>query len=338
MANTKGIVNGTCTRRAFLTTALAAAGGAIPLTDRAFNARAADAPGRLYDGEIIDTHEHLWNLKELRLPWVAGLTGKPKEILGRDFSLADYAEATRGLTITKTVYMEVDVAEADQVKEAEFVTKVCAEGKTPMVAAVISGRPAADGFKEHLDRFKDNRYIKGLRQVLHTSATPPRLCLEEKFIKGVQLLGERGLSFDMCFRNDQLEFGAELVDRCPRTRFILDHCGNPHNGSLDLEGWKKGLAAIAGAKNRNVMCKVSGLYGNVTATEWPAAQLAPIVRAVIDLFGWERVMFASDWPVVNLGASFKIWVDVLREIVRGDTPENQKKLFSDNALKFYGLG
>src|SRR5208282_1612573 len=117
-------------------------------------------------------------------------------------------------------------------------------------AAVVGGWPASAGFKDYLDRLKDNKYIKGVRQVLHSPATPPKLCLEEKFVKGVQLVGERGLSFDLCFKNNQLEFGAELVDRCPQTRFILDHCGNPHDGSLDLAGWEKGLAKIATAKNR----------------------------------------------------------------------------------------
>lgn len=298
---------------------------------------AADAPDRLYDGEIIDTHQHLWDLKEFKLPWVEQLTGKAKEILGRNYLLSDYAEATQGLQVKRAIYMEVDVAAEEQLKEAEFVTKVCAEGKTPMVAAVVSGRPAANGFKEYLDRLKDSKYIKGLRQVLHTPATPAKFCLEDKFIKGVQLLGERGLSFDLCVKNDQLAYAAELVDRCPQTRFILDHCGNPHNGTLDLERWRKALAMVAGAKNRNVMCKVSGLYANVTAEQWPAQKLAPIVRGVIDEFGWERVLFAGDWPVVNLGASFKVWVETVKQIVRRDKPENQARLFRDNAVNFYGL-
>ena len=105
----------------------------------------------------------------------------------------------------------------------------------------------------------------------------------------------------------------------------------------DLESWKKGLAKIAGAKNRNVMCKVSGLYANVTADQWPAEKLAPLVRTVIDHFGWDRVLFASDWPVVNLGASFKVWCEAVKQIVRADKPENQAKLFRENAVKFYGL-
>lgn len=297
----------------------------------------AEAPGRIYDGEIIDTHEHLWDLKEFKLPWVAQLTGKAKEVLGRSYQLRDFADATQGLQVKRAVYMEVDVAEEQQLKEVEFVTKVCAEGKTPMVAAVVSGRPAADGFKDYLDRLKGNKYIKGLRQVLHTPSTPAKFCLEDKFVKGVQLLGERSLSFDLCVKSDQLEYAADLVDRCPQTRFILDHCGNPHNGTLDLDGWKRALAKVAGAKNRTVMCKVSGLYANVTAEQWPAEKLAPIVRTVIDQFGWERVLFAGDWPVVNLGASFKVWVEAVKQIVRADKPENQAMLFRDNAVKFYGL-
>src|SRR5262249_34273695 len=118
---------------------------------------------------------------------------------------------------------------------------------------------------------------------------------------------------------------------------ILDHCGNPHLGPLDLAAWRKAIAKIANAKNRRVMCKVSGLYGNVTAAEWPAERLAPIIRTTIDTFGWDRVMFASDWPVVNLGATLRVWVEALKHAVKSDRAENQRKLFCDNAVKFYGL-
>jgi L-fuconolactonase len=291
----------------------------------------------LYDGEIVDTHLHLWDLKILRLPWVASATGRARDVLAHDHLLSDYAEATRDLKVTRAVYMEVDVAESDQIKEAEYVTGICEEGRSPMVAAVISGRPASDGFGDYLDRFKGNPFIKGLRQVLHSSATPPRYCLEPAFIRGVRMLGDRGLSFDLCLRNDQLEFGAELIDRCPGTRFIVDHCGNPHAGSNDLDGWRRGLAKIAGIKDRQVICKVSGIYGNVKADDWPADRLSPVVRSVIDLFGWDRVIFAGDWPVVNLGASMRVWVETLKTIVRADRPEDQAKLFRENAIKFYGL-
>jgi len=290
-----------------------------------------------YDGEIVDTHLHLWDLKLIQPPWIGTSTGHAKEVLARDHKLADFAEAAKGLKVTRAVYMEVDVAESDEIKEAEYVTRLCSVGKSPMVAAVISGRPASNGFGDYLDRFKNNRTIKGIRQVLHTGATPPDYCLEPAFVRGVQMLGERGLSFDLCLRNDQLETGAALIEKCPGTRFVLDHCGNPHAGKNDLEAWRKGLARIAALKDREVICKISGIYGNVQATDWPANRLAPIVRSVIDLFGWDRVIYAGDWPVVNLGASYRIWVDTLKQIVQADSPEHQAKLFRTNALKFYQI-
>lgn len=296
------------------------------------SARGADG---LYDGDIVDTHQHLWDLEQFRLPWQAGLKDDAQKILARNYLLADYAEASKGLKVTKSVYMEVDVALQHQIKEAEYVTAICKTGKSTMQAAVISGRPADDNFGKYLNLFKDNQYIKGLRQVLHSGATSDHFCLEEKFVKGVQLLGERKLSFDLCLRGDQLDDGAKLIEQCPKTRFILDHCGNPHAGKADLPAWEKGLARIA--KSPNVICKVSGIYGNVSAKDWPADKLAPIVRKVIDTFGWDRVIFASDWPVVNLGGSFAVWVNTVKEIVRKDSAENQKKLFHDNAVRFYGL-
>ena len=295
------------------------------------------AEAMTYDGEIVDTHLHLWDLDVIRPPWVGEATGHARDVLGHSHKLADFAEASKGLKVTRAVYMEVDVAQVDEVKEAEWVSGLCASKSSPLVAAVVSGRPASDGFADYLDRFQGNPYIKGLRQVLHTGVTPPRYFLEPAFVRGVRMLGERGLTFDLCLRNDQLIDGATLIEQCPGTRFVLDHCGNPHAGQLALDGWKKGIAAIAGLKDREVICKVSGLYGNVTLADWPPSRLTPIVRTIIDAFGWDRVIFASDWPVVNLGASYRGWVESLKEIVKDDSLANQAKLFRDNAMAFYRL-
>ena len=129
----------TC-RRAFLGSAVTTTAGLLYSAANDSAARAADP---LYEGEIIDTHQHLWDLKEFKLPWIDQLKGKAKETLGRSCGLNDYAAAYQGLHVKRAVYMEVDVAENEQLKEVEFITKVCAGGKAPTVAAVVSGRPAA---------------------------------------------------------------------------------------------------------------------------------------------------------------------------------------------------
>ena len=285
---------------------------------------------------IIDTHQHLWDLKKFRLPWI-----KPGSVLAKDYLMSDYLKATEGLNVVKTVYMEVDLDPAQQQEEADFIVETCKKGNTPMVAGVISGRPSSDGFPKYITPFKGNRYIKGVRQILHAQA-PAGLCLDPKFVKGIRLLGELGLSFDLCMRPLELTDGVKLVDACPDTRFILDHCGNGEVNmfSRDPKGsavqWKRGMEELAKRKNL-VACKVSGIIVSATPGKWTSDDLAPIVNHTLDTFGSDRVMFAGDWPVCTQVGTFKEWLSALQAIIKNRPEEQQRKLFHDNAVRVYGL-
>jgi L-fuconolactonase len=310
-------------RRNFLRRSAAVAAGAV-----GFAASAAEPePGAL---PIIDTHQHLWDLTRFRLPWIS--KGSP---LARSFLLRDYEAATAGLNVVQSVYMEVDVEPAQQVAEAEHVSALCRRADNVMTAAVISGRPASDGFARYLERFRSSVYVKGVRQVLHGAGTPPGYCLDKNFVRGIRLLGDRGLSFDLCMRSAELLDAAKLIDACPDTRFILDHCGNPNVQAKEHERWRKDVAAVA--KRKNVVVKVSGIVASARPGKWSAADLAPLVKHVLDTFGPERVMFGGDWPVCTLAATFKQWVEALKAIVRERPAAEQRKLFHDNAVRFYGL-
>jgi predicted TIM-barrel fold metal-dependent hydrolase len=279
---------------------------------------------------IVDTHLHLWDLDRFRLPWVQ--KGSP---LARSFVMKDWLTATAGLNVVRAVYMEVDVDPKQQVAEAEYVIDICRQGKTPMAAAVISGRPADPAFEAYLNRFKGSPYIKGLRQVLHTPATPAGFCLGEAFVKGIRLLGDRGLTFDLCMRPGELRDGLKLTEACPSTRFILDHCGNGPVFAKDRTQWQKDMTALA--QRKNVVCKVSGIVAQCQPGKWTANDLAPVVNHTLNVFGPERVLFAGDWPVCTLGATYRQWVDALKEIVRQRPLAQQRRLFHDNAVAFYGL-
>lgn len=278
---------------------------------------------------IVDTHHHLWDLTKFNLPWVKG-AGK----LNRSFVMDDYYEATKGLNVVKSVYMEVDVAPEQRVKEAEYVIAICKSKKTPMRAAVISGEPSAPDFKDYIKQFKDNPYIKGVRRVLH-GGLPPGHCTKPEFIRDVRLLGEMGMSYDICVRPAELGDAVKLVDACPDTRFILDHCGNANVQWSDSSQWKNDIAALA--QRKNLICKVSGIIASAKPGAWTPADLEPYIKHVIAEFGWDRVIFGGDWPVCTLTATYKQWVDALKQIVRDATPEQQRKLFHDNAMRFYGL-
>ena len=279
---------------------------------------------------IVDTHQHLWDVTKFKLPWI-----KPGEPLAKSFLMADYLKATAGLNVVKTVYMEVDVAPEQQDAEVDYVTELCARDDNPMAAAVVSGRPASNGFSAYLARHKNNKYIRGIRQVLHVAETPRGYCLEKPFIAGIQRLGEQGWSFDLCMRSAELADAVRLVDACPGTRFVLDHCGNASVVADDLSQWRRDIAALA--ERKNVIGKISGIIASGAGGKWSVENLAPIVNHTLEVFGPERVVFGGDWPVCTLAAAFREWVDALNTIVGRRTLEERRKLFHDNAVKFYRL-
>lgn len=309
-------------RREFLATAAGAAAAAA--------APAKDMPAML---PVIDTHQHLWDLNQFRLGWVT-----PGHPLAVSHTPKDYAAATDGLNVVKSVYMEVDVVPEQQQKEADYVVALCESGATTMRAAVISGRPNSDAFKAYITPYKGHKYVKGVRQVLHVEGTPRGYALDPKFVTGIQLLGDLGLSFDLCIRPAELPDMAKLVDRCPGTRFVLDHCGNPR-ADFTKEQWDTWRANMADmAKRKNVVCKVSGFIANGWKKgEWAADDLAPAVNGTIDAFGVDRVMFGGDWPVCTLAATYREWLTALRQLIASRPGADQKKILHDNATKFYGI-
>lgn len=300
---------------------------------RGFLAAGLSVPLALAAGEkrrIIDTHQHLWDLKKFRLPWI-----EKKSFLDRDYTPTDYEAGVKGLGIVQAVYLEVDVAPAQHDAEADHIAALCAKGETPTRAAVIGGRPASPGFAKYVRRFRGHRHVRGLRQVLHGGTTPPGYCLEKAFVKGVQLLGETGLHFELCMRPTELDDAAKLVEQCPGTRFVLDHCGNP-----DLRRhakWKKDIAELA--KKKNVVAgKISGIVASAEPGKWKAEDLAPVVKHTLEVFGPDRVLFGSDWPVCLKAATIGQWLKALDEIVKDRKAEDNRKLYHDNAVRVYGLG
>ncbi len=295
------------------------------------------------DALIIDTHQHLWDRRVLNLPWLGGAP----EVLRHDYVTADYLKATAGLNV-KAIYMEVDVAPGDHIKEADGIVAQCRAGNTPTIAATIGGRPASAEFESYVKRYAGNGVVKGLRQVLHGDSTPPGFCLSPEFVRGVRTLGKHGLNFELTMRPTELHDAAKLIKECPDTRFVLDHCGNgdpkafnPKLGpglkrSCTTDEWKRGIDAVV-ASRAEVMCKISGIVAFVPPGKWHAEDLAPVVNHCLDTFGPDRVFFGGDWPVCLLGSPVRSWVDALKQIISSRPASEQRKLWAANAKRFYDL-
>jgi len=245
----------------------------------------------------------------------------------------DYCDATQGLAIEKSVHLEADVDEPFMVDETKHVLRLADRADNPLAGVVACGRPESKEFKTYLERILGHPKLKGIRRILHTQ--PDDLGQSETFIGNVNSLAGHDLSFDLCVLARQLPLAIRLVSRCPKVTFILDHCGVPQVREKILDPWRENIQAIG--KFPNVFCKISGLVAYADPHSWTTEDLRPYVDHAIECFGWDRVLFGSDWPVCTLSASYRQWVDALVSLTRAAGEVNQKKLFQENAIRIYRL-
>jgi predicted TIM-barrel fold metal-dependent hydrolase len=278
--------------------------------------------------KIVDAHQHLWDLDLFHYAWLKDLP-----VLNQSFRMNDYCDATKGLAIEKSVHLEADVDEPFMVDETKHVLRLADRSDNPLEGVVACGRPESKDFKTYLERILGHPKLKGIRRILHTQ--PDDLGQSETFIENVNSLAGYGLSFDLCVLARQLPLAIRLVSRCPEVTFLLDHCGVPQVREKILDPWRANIHAIA--KFPNIFCKISGLVAYADPHHWTAEDLRPYVDHAIECFGWDRVMFGSDWPVCTLSASYRQWVEALMSLTRGAGEVNQKKLFQENAIRIYRL-
>ena len=170
---------------------------------------------------IIDTHLHFWELSRFVLPEIESY-----EPLKRDYTLDDANEAIKNLNVKKIIYMEVNLIQEQKYSEASYINEICEKSDNPISAVFIGGDPLSYSFRDYARLFKDNKNIKGARHVLHPPERNKGYCLDPGFVENIRLLGELGLRFCICIRPSELCDAVKLVELCPETLFILDHCGN----------------------------------------------------------------------------------------------------------------
>ncbi len=273
---------------------------------------------------ILDTHLHLIYPDRFSYPWIG-----PGHPLNREWSQQSYFAEAVPLGIESALHMEVDVAEADMEAETAFVLEL-----PRVVGAIAACRPEQAGFAAHLDRLGTEPRVRGVRRILHE--LPDVLSQTALFSENLRRLPAYGLTFDLCLRADQLRpVGLPLVDAAPELQFILDHCGNPDIAGNGLDPWRADTAALA--ERRNVVVKISGIATNARPG-WQPDDLRPYVEHLIEVFGWDRVVWGSDHPVLTKNGSLARWVEATRDIVGGASADEQARLFHGNAERVYRVG
>jgi L-fuconolactonase len=279
------------------------------------------------DAPVVDAHVHFWDPEELHCPWLAEVPA-----LGRRFGPAEYGAASGWRAGDRVVFVEANCRRSDNIREAVRITWLAAA--EPRIAGIVAYADLSDRatLPASLDALERLERVRGIRH--NIQGEPPGFCVSHSFVDGVREVGRRGLTFDLCATHDQLGDVATLAERCPDTRLVLDHCGKPAIAAGSLEPWRERIRALAALGN--VWCKFSGLLTEA-GPQWTEADLRPYAEHVVASFGDARVMFGSDWPVLNLAGSFADWHGFTRRFTAGWSAEARRRFEHDNAAGFYGL-
>ena len=298
------------------------------------------------DLPIVDAHHHLWDLSANRHPW---LSDEPPiafrygdySAIRRNYLPEDYRRDSARQNIVRTVYVEAETDPADPLRETRWISEIGERADLchAIVAQAWLDRPDAEAVLAGQAAFPR---VRGIRHKPRAAARPgdvepgaPGSMGDPRWRAGYALLQRHGLSFDLQTPWWHLAEAVELAEAFPDTRIILNHTGLPSDRSPEgLAGWRAAMAGLA--RCENVAVKISGL--GQPGRPWTVEANREVVLTTIELFGTERCLFASNFPVDSLVADFDTIFDGFKAIVRDCTPQERRRLFCENALRLYRLG
>jgi L-fuconolactonase len=276
----------------------------------------------------IDSHQHFWDPAKFGYPWMEGAALDP---VRRAFGPADLAAELTANGIDGTVLVQTvsNIAETHDFLETAQTT--------PFVLGVVGWVDLTAGdVGDTVDGLLgSSTRLVGIRHQAHDEPNPDWLNLPT-VQRGIRSVGERGLSYDLLVRTRELPAATLLVRTLPDQRFVLDHIAKPPISEGWSQAWSTELASLA--ELPNVSVKLSGLITEADWATWTPQTLRPYVERVLELFGLDRVMFGSDWPVCLLAApDYGAVVEALTSVLDGLSANELSRVFGANAQRWYQL-
>lgn len=273
---------------------------------------------------VVDSHVHFWDRSILSYPWLEGL-----DAIAGPYGPDLIPSHVGDVIVENLVFVQADCLPEQGQEEVEWVTSLAASDHR--ISAIVAFAPLEDpGVVGVLERLQSNPIVKGVRWLIQGKAPG----YSSRIVEGVQMLARLGLSFDICVSHDQLPEVLKLVDGAPETRFVLDHVGKPDIATAQWSPWAEDIAVIAAREN--VWCKLSGMVTEADHEAWGPKDLVRYTEHILMIFGCDRVMFGSDWPVVTLASEYERWLAVARSMVIG-SDEEIEAVFAGTARAFYRL-
>lgn len=276
---------------------------------------------------VVDSHHHLWDPAALEQPQ----TVLESSILNRAYLSNHLAEEMGKVGVDYTVYVQGYPQSLEhnewmfrQADDADFIAGVVAW------ADLMSPETLA----EVLDGLQNEPKFVGIRHIVEMEPDVDWI-VRDAVVESLGELARRGIPYDMLVRPEHLQNVLAVLDRIPSLQMVIDHLAKPDIARGGSPGWAEHMAALA--QNPRVHCKLSGIITQADWRNWKPSDLRPYVDHAVEVFGWDRIMFGSDWPVCLLAGSYsQVW-DSINSNFQGIDQENRAKIFGDNAIRFYRL-
>ncbi len=295
-------------------------------------------------GRFVDAHMHLWDLGRLRYPWLSppfapgpnGIT----EPIASDYGLAQYRAESAGWNVVGCVHVEAGAHPDDAHAETRWLAELAKADGWP--SAVVARASLDDpDLDEALERQAAFPIVRGIRDIANWHADPGLTynahdkLIDPRWRSGYERLARHGFSFDMQLFPSQMEDAASLARRNPATAMIVDHAGMPDGRDEDaIRRWRRGVGMLADCPN--VAMKLSGL--GFADRDWTVESFRPFILHLVERFGCERCMMASNFPTDRLYGSFESHLGAYVEIVRDFSDAERDALFAGTASRLYRLG
>lgn len=275
---------------------------------------------------LIDSHHHLWKYSAEQYGWISD----EMAVLRHDF----LAPALNKVASESGVDGFVSVQARQTIQETTELLEIATT--EPLIRGVVGWVPLADAkVASVLDQFADAPLLKGVRHVVQDEPDD-RFLLRDDFNRGVALLKDRGLVYDVLVFARQLAAAIEFVDRHRDQPMVLDHIAKPTIRSAEFDSqWETNFRQLA--RRDNVTCKFSGVVTEVRDQEWSIDTIRRYWDVALDAFTPKRLMFGSDWPVCLLRCGHRLWLDTVRELASQLSSQEQADFFANNAIREYNL-
>lgn len=274
----------------------------------------------------IDSHHHFWNYSPEQYGWIS----RDMEALRRDFTPADLLHEIKAAGVEGVVSVQA----RQSIEETQWLLELAREHD--FIRGVVGWLPlSAPDLRSDIERLCQFPDLKAVRHVVQDEPDDAFL-LGSDFNRGIGLLKEFDLVYDILIFARHLPTALKFVDRHPDQSFVLDHIAKPaiRSGEFDQE-WSSNLKELA--KRLHVTCKFSALVTEVREPQWSVDLLRPYWDIALEAFGTQRLMFGSDWPVCLLRSDYARWVATVEDLAAGLSPTEQHDLWSQTAISTYRL-